>query len=587
MKRYRVTVLSFLLIMIMPVNAFCVDYTGVSRVYYDAYIKNSSLGNYRFEVETHEVPSHEVLPIVGKEYFPYTVNQFDTKVDNTPPSATYDSMVLSKADIVFAVGELSQSESLQSYIPVFTGKLESASNHIDARVEKIQTQQANLSNGFPWTKDIDTTRGNINITNSGKNVTMIGNDSNPGKNALWVIPEKSTIKQNFAFDYNLDFGDSFSAAGFMFNLKQKGEGVQGYAVVFMNRASTLFGQGLVGIYKIYYDGDNVNQFSDAATTSLLQLLTVSNSGRLDLEITKESVVVKGGGMTEPVEVKLPATYGNGFGFFSEHYDHGCSNIGRFELTDISLKSTEAKSLGDALGDVSWREGAMRFIVFATDVVPDELKSTSSAGYKYMIQKLMNSNAYLIGLGTTTNRTQLRNLIAEIKNRDEEMGTYISNNPISTALDTSANWIINKVKDNSTSSHWILVGTRVDWETTYRDYEKDLPLNFGKNIYDKLLAEEWGVNLTDYFKEGGIKAEKWRFRHMPDYYDNPIGTVEADGIWIGEPIDVFTKTGEYRINYKRKDNPLYTNVSESHAFNEYRYWSTDYDPVVVPEEETEE
>ena len=53
---------------------------GESTVYYESSIKAPSIGNYEFEVETHEVPSHEWLPIVSKDYFPSTTAQFITNL---------------------------------------------------------------------------------------------------------------------------------------------------------------------------------------------------------------------------------------------------------------------------------------------------------------------------------------------------------------------------------------------------------------------------------------------------------------------------------------------------------------------------
>lgn len=103
--------------------------------WYDTYAKVPSLGNYEFEVESHEIPSHEVLPIVGKEYFPYSTMKYTTEVDNTAPSAKYKAMPISKVDVVFALGKLNQSEQLTNYISTFTSKLGSSGNAIDARVE--------------------------------------------------------------------------------------------------------------------------------------------------------------------------------------------------------------------------------------------------------------------------------------------------------------------------------------------------------------------------------------------------------------------------------------------------------------------
>ena len=48
---------------------------------------------------------------------------------------------------------------------------------------------------------------------------MIGNESLAGKNAIYVIPE-TPQKQIFQFDYNIDFGDSFDAAGVLMKVQR-------------------------------------------------------------------------------------------------------------------------------------------------------------------------------------------------------------------------------------------------------------------------------------------------------------------------------------------------------------------------------
>lgn len=70
-----------------------------------------------------------------------------------------------------------------------------------------------------WIRDMDPTIGNIDITNGGKTIKMIGNESLAGKNAIYVIPE-TPQKQIFQFDYNIDFGDSFDAAGVLMKVQR-------------------------------------------------------------------------------------------------------------------------------------------------------------------------------------------------------------------------------------------------------------------------------------------------------------------------------------------------------------------------------
>lgn len=62
----------------------------------------------------------------------------------------------------------------------------------------------------------------------------------------------------------------------------------------------------------------------------------------------------------------------------------------------------------------------------------------------------------------------------------------------------------------------------------------------------------------------------------------MGAVTFSGSWIENPMHSLDKVGLYRINYKRRDNPLYKNVSIDTVFKDYRYWSTNYDKKVIVE-----
>lgn len=112
---------------------------GATTSYYNTEIKTPNLGNYAFDIEAHEVPSHETLPIISKDYFPSTIARFTTEVDNTAPSATYVAKPITKVDVVFALGELSQMSQLESYMPTFEATLKSAVNNLDTQITSVET----------------------------------------------------------------------------------------------------------------------------------------------------------------------------------------------------------------------------------------------------------------------------------------------------------------------------------------------------------------------------------------------------------------------------------------------------------------
>ena len=568
-----------------------------STEYYESSIKAPSIGNYEFKIETHEVPSKEYLPIVDKSYFPSTVISLFTEVDNLPPSATYDAKTLSLVDVVFAFGEMSQAQTMQDNIARFESMLGAAGNNIDAYVEKVETSTIDMQNAFEWIRDVSSSIGSINITNNGTNVEMIGNPSNEGKNAIYVENNNAGSKKHiFSFDYELTYGDSFSAAGVMINIGKVADKLKGYAIVFINYGGSFGSKNLgsnAAIYSVEYKiGDNWEQFDgddySLGNVKRVKSLDLDTSGRLSIEYSSDYIIVSGGGLSLPVEVNCDLKYGGGIGFFSEHYNHNCDYTGSFRLTNMSLQMDSSKSLGEAISDVAWRDNSTRFVVYGEDTIPEYMVNKNNVDYQYTVAKLLNSNAYLINLGKNgVNNVVLNELIKDISTATETKGTFINNTPIISAMDSACNWIINLVKNRSKPTGWILVNEPVVWLTKYNDSEHDVPLNFGEHdgndkfndSADITISNAWGIGLTNLFTQDKIMAEKWRFRHNWTYYDNPTYEETFHDIWISDPVDIFPNPGLYRINYKRKDNPFYSDVLLTNPFDEYRYWSEDYDPVV--------
>ena len=140
------------------------------------------------------------------------------------------------------------------------------------------------------------------------------------------------------------------------------------------------------------------------------------------------------------------------------------------------------------------------------------------------------------------------------------------------------------------SSWILVGSNIEWNTKYDDNEHDIPFNLASSLHPEEFIEDielgidevWTVSLFDMTfnnkiatQKVGTHVEKWRYSQQEGYYDNELGTASFSKIWIEAPVDTFDKPGLYRVNYKRKDNPL-SNNSLTDKFSDYRKWSTNYD-----------
>lgn len=552
--------------------------------WYDTYAKVPSLGNYEFEVESHEIPSHEVLPIVGKEYFPYSTMKYTTEVDNTAPSAKYKAMPISKVDVVFALGKLNQSEQLIDYMNNFATALGTASNSIDARVEKVETSKVDMQKAFQWETDVNGSIGSVGFQNNGSIVNIRGNRTNLGKNAIYIERDKQNPNITFSFDYTLEFGDSISAAGVMFNLRRVGNTLESYAIVMPNYLSSLADSTArkVSLVRLQHTlGTNHVQYTPNEYTVISQL-SGGRSGSIKLDIRADGADITIQGQT--LTFDLPEL-GSGLGFFAEHYSHCCNSIGNFNLTNMALTMTNVKSLGEVVQDVSWRDGASRVVIYADDEIPEYLLDEQGDKYQTTLTKLMNNNVYLVGLGNDENRQVMNDLITNISTTDEVKGTYFKNTPVNQGLDNACNWIIELIKNLAKPEDWILVNTEVLWDTIYKDQEHDLPFNFGEHdgtqaqpqdTSDVELANAYGIALTHLYKSDKILAEKWRYRHFNNYFDNSTVREGFHSIWLENPVEIFPNPGLYRINYKRKDNPFYDNVSPSYIFDNYRYWSTDYD-----------
>ena len=207
----------------------------------------------------------------------------------------------------------------------------------DTNVETLKAEEVETLETFSWQKDESETIGKITITGSGNNVEMIGNKTKPGKNAMWIMPTKNE-EQKFTFGYDIDFGDSFNAAGMLLRVKQSGNNLTGYMLSFIttdpdgsawrNAAGNKNG----ALWKFTYD---LNNNTKNITKEIIQGIDIAVKGDLTVSATDTQIKIKGTGMDSEYVYKIPTEdaniVGNGYGFFSDHFSHSCENIGSFKL----------------------------------------------------------------------------------------------------------------------------------------------------------------------------------------------------------------------------------------------------------------
>jgi hypothetical protein len=362
---------------------------------------------------------------------------------------------------------------------------------------------------------------------------MYGNRRNAGFNKIYTDnnTDPEVNKQEMTFSYNLDFGDSFDGAGVLLNTHVVNNKMNGYALF-------IVWGGQAKVYRLIDWTNSTDQ--DLSTSSNAQLLGTFNmgtSGTFTIRTTKTKLtVIKNGG--EIGSVDLPQHFGWGFGFFSDHYSHNCNQIGQFSLDNISLQITKGKSLDEVLKEPTWREDATKFVVNLSDVILPEL-DPNSAKYPVILSRMLNEGLYFAELGTSANKSQMDNFIAD----NDGKGIFIyNNNPnMDTALQQLGEWILNTVRSQARpSTKYVLLNEEINYTLFYTDYEGDPQMSI----------------------------ENWRYNHNYNYFENSLGQVNYHNMWLTEPKNSFDKVGKFTTEYKTRDNP----VGTDNRFDEYRKWS---------------
>lgn len=382
-------------------------------------------------------------------------------------------------------------------------------------ISSIESQTVNLQKAFQWEKDISSSIGSISITNNGQDVVMYGNPSNPGKIAIWIIPEKDR-EQTFSFSYDIDYGDSYNAAGMLLRVSRSGNNLTGYMLSFNNSSWVSSAGGTNGaIWKFTYPiGQNSTNFNNK---TLVKSLSISKSGSLTVKASDEEIIVSGGGLSSPVKYTIPETTGAGFGFFSDHYSHGCDQIGHFKLSGINLKTIEVKKMEEVLREPTWREDSIKVLVNVSDVENEQLNATTSLGE--LLTRILNDEINYVAWGNSTNQSQTENFIVSNDNN----GIFINNTSYTNSINQTATYIKSLIDAKKQSQYVIL------------------------NEPTKMQANKDGI-MTDTADEQ-YPYGKWKIVHDCEYYENNIGQFSKSNKYINNMITEFDKTGKYNIYYE--------------------------------------
>ena len=383
------------------------------------------------------------------------------------------------------------------------------------KINAVEAVEANIQDSFSWETDVSSTVGSISITNAGQDIVMKGNKKNPGKNAIWIIPEKEQ-EQEIKFDYSVDFGDSFNAAGMLLRVKQTGDTLTGYMLSLNKSGKTWYntaGKKYGAIWKFTYKiGTNASNM----IKTFVRGLDIQTSGTLNIKSTDMKITISGGGLKSPIEYVMDTEYGHGFGFFSDHYSHNCSKIGAFKLGDIKLVTTTVKKFKEVLSNPEWRENSLRFLVNVDDYENKELQDKSSMAA--LESRLVNEEIHSIFWGTEQNEEQANKIIQG----NNGNGIFTENTDYQEAIRATAEYIKNLINTSKTSQYAI-VGEEVGLKVTPESVKND--------------------TVTPDYPNG-----KWKINHDYKYFENDLGKSKNSGKYMSDLSMSFDKTGRYELLY---------------------------------------
>lgn len=384
------------------------------------------------------------------------------------------------------------------------------------KINAVEAVEANIQDSFDWSTDVSLTIGSFQITNQGQNIVMKGNRRYPGKNAIWIIPEKEQ-EQEIQFDYSVDFGDSFNAAGMLLRVKQEGNTLTGYMLSLNKSGKDWYktaGKKYGAIWKFNYKiGNNTANM----TKTFVKGLDINTSGTLNIKSTDTEIIISGGGLKSPINYTMDTEYGYGFGFFSDHYSHNCSKIGAFTLGNIHLTTTTVKKFKEVLSNPEWRENSLRFLVNVDDTENEELKDKTE--FASLETRLINEQINPIFWGTDTNQKQAEEVIQS----NNENGTFVNNTDYEKAIKETVEYIKSLI-DSTESSQFAIVNEPVDLKVTPESAKTN--------------------TISEDYPQG-----KWKINHDCEYFENNLGQFEESGKYMSDLTLDFDKTGRYEVLYE--------------------------------------
>jgi PKD repeat protein len=192
---------------------------------------------------------------------------------------------------------------------------------------------------------------------------------------------------------------------------------------------------------------------------------------------------------------------------------------------------------NSLNTIAWQPDSKHYYININDGSMPELQDVNALST--ITTNLSTNNIYFVGFGTTSNQTQLQNIVT----LNDGKGMFsINNSPnLGTSFTNLANYIVGQMGTQAdVISQYALVGSSVTFNPIYSDLEYDPQYDI-----------------------------QWKYTQDPNYFENSLGEIANNGVYVNNPITKFDKPGKYTITVRVRDNP-----KNDDRFDNYRLWSDD-------------
>lgn len=504
-------------------------------------VPRDKLGKYRFRVGVKESFGQETLPIVPEEKRKSAEKTFDTQIDNVQPNGTFSTRAEVKGDVVFAVGDSQSAKAIATASKTFANRFgaEAGMDVLDVNVNVIETAEKNTFEGsfkvhVMWTAsaDIDS---HLEFYDAGG--SQVGH--------LYY-------GQKSLYGCSLDIDDRRGGTGEWLTL---------------NFDTIPSNVDKIKVYAYGYSG------SAYTAITLHKTATVTDKNGNTTTVT-----------STPVDVSTTVydEANTDFGYFQRNGSYWDFHAYDGTVVKGYEEVINVKPLNETLKDVSWRDGAERFVIYVDDHNRDYMNPANSDQYAAFLDSMLASNVHLISMGAAENQSQLNALLQQLN----EAGLYVNNSPPETAMDSAEAFIKSILRKSTRDTMYVLVNENLSYNKIYRDYNGDpqwLWTAEGNTPYVAEGAAEFAKHFQAFQNDPSLLAQKWLYFHNATYYDNSQGVAsfsassENDDKWLAHEVNVFDKVGKYEVDYRIKDNPVpdKSDNSPGNPYHEYRYWSEDY------------